>query len=215
MRIYRNGVGYLRGTAVAAILETMTTFHLVTNDRDPERRALILPGSNYVAQAPLLWYAEEVLGIHGWTTEAFVWNGTPESRTEVRMAYDMVLRQRTAVESGAMYCVVGKSLGTLVLPTAVDLEVPGVWLTPLLSEEQAEVELHASVREIGALGIPALFIGGTADPAWDGEIARGGGTVLEVPGATHRLEIPGDWRASLTILTGVASAIDNFVSGLE
>jgi len=201
-------------TAITAILVTMTTFHLVTTDRDPDRRALLLPGSNYMAQAPLLWYAEEVLGIHGWTTEAFVWNGTPESREEVRMAYDMVLRQRTAIESGATYLVVGKSLGTLVLPTAIDLEVPGIWLTPLLSKEQAEPELRASVRDIGALGIPGLFVGGTADPAWDGDIARSGGTVLEIPGATHRLEILGDWRASLTILTDVASAIDSFVSVL-
>ena len=192
----------------------MTTFYLVTNDRDPERRALILPGSNYTAQAPLLWYAEEVLGIRGWTTEALVWNGTPESRKEVRMAYDMVLRQRTAVESGATYLVVGKSLGTLALPTAADLEVPGVWLTPLLSEQQAESELRASIRDLSALNIPSLFVGGTADPAWDGDLARSGGTVLEVPGATHRLEIPGDWRASLTIMADVASTIDDFISAL-
>ena len=187
---------------------------MYTNDRDPDHRALLLPGAGYTTQGPLLWYAEQVLGAHGWTTEALAWNGNPESREEVRMAYDMVLRQRTAVESGATYIVVGKSLGTLALPTAVDLDVPGVWLTPLLSEEQAEPELRASVRDLSALGIPALFIGGTADPAWDGDLARSGGTVLEVPDATHRLEIPGDWRASLAILTDVASAIDSFVSAL-
>jgi len=186
----------------------------MTTDRDSDLRALLLPGAGYTTQAPLLWYAEQVLGSHGWTTEALVWSGNPDSREEVRMTYDMVLRQRTAVESGATYLVVGKSLGTLALPTAVDLEVAGVWLTPLLSEQQAEPELRASVRDLSALGIPALFVGGTADPAWDGDLARSGGTVLEVPGAIHRLEIPGDWRASLTILTDVASAIDGFVSAL-
>ena len=204
----------MRMGSSTAILMPMTNFSIMTHDRDPERRALILPGAGYTAQAPLLWYAEQVLGVHGWTTESLVWDGRPESREEVRMAYDMVLRQRAAVEAGATYVVVGKSLGTLVLPTAVDLEVPGVWLTPLLSEQQAEPELRASVRDLDALGIPALFVGGTADPAWDGDLARSGGTVLEIPGAIHRLEIPGDWRASLTVLTDVASAIDQFVSNL-
>ena len=187
---------------------------MYTNDRDTSRRALLLPGAGYTTQAPLLWYAEQVLGARGWTTEALAWNGSPESREEVRMTYDMVLRQRAAVESGATYLVVGKSLGTLVLPTAVELDVPGVWLTPLISEQQGETELRAAVRSLSGLGTPALFAGGTADPSWDGDLARSGGTVLEVPGATHRLEIPGDWRASLTVLTDVASAIDSFISTL-
>lgn len=128
--------------------------------------------------------------------------------------YDKILRRRTAVESEAKYLVVGKSLGTLALPTAVELRVPGVWLTPPISKLFGEPKLRSAVRSLSEAGVPAFFAGGTADVQWDGKLARRGGAVHEVQDANHFLEIPGDWHASLVSVTGVICAVDGFISTL-
>jgi hypothetical protein len=53
-----------------------------------------------------------------------------------------------------------------------------------------------------------------ADPHWDGDVARGtaGAQVLELEGADHSLQIPGDLAASLRLLGEVTSAIDRFLA---
>jgi hypothetical protein len=59
-----------------------------------------------------------------------------------------------------------------------------------------------------------LLIGGTSDPYWDGAAAAAtGAAVLEVPGADHSLERPGDLDATLAILAGVLSRVVAHLSG--
>ena len=58
---------------------------------------------------------------------------------------------------------------------------PAVWLTPLLN-------LPEFVELLRVRTAPALLIGGTDDPAWDGALARElSDDVLELPGADHGL----------------------------
>jgi len=84
--------------------------------------------------------------------------------------------------------VVAKSLGTLALPWAVERGLPGVWLTPLLREA-------AVVTAVGEARQPTLLVGGTADTHWQPpEVAGPGVTLMELPGADHGLQQPGDWR---------------------
>jgi len=110
---------------------------------------------------------------------------------------------------------VGKSIGSLVLPAAAELAVPGIWLTPLISETEGNPATRRALATIADTRLPTLLVGGTADVTRDGAAARRAGTVYEVARADHALEIPGDWQASLAALAQVATAVDGFVAALE
>jgi hypothetical protein len=87
--------------------------------------------------------------------------------------------------------VVAKSLGTLALPWAVENGLPGVWLTPLFRDVTVITAVEDAQQH-------TLLVGGTADPHWQVPAATGPGvTIIELPGADHGLQQPGDWRRSL------------------
>jgi hypothetical protein len=72
-------------------------------------------------------------------------------------------------------------MGTLAAADAADHGWPAIWLTPLLDNP----EIVAAMRRSAA---PALLIGGTDDPLWNGRIAREiSDDVLELEGADHGL----------------------------
>jgi hypothetical protein len=165
----------------------------------------VLPGSGYTAMGPLLWYARAALSDQGWTVRTLTWTATPSCES-ARAAYAEVLGD-DAPGGDALHLVVAKSLGTLAMPLAVRLGLPGVWLTPVLTSEQAP-----DVRETAAeLDENHLLVGGTADPLWDGELADGSeADVLEVENADHSLEVPHDRAENLAILDEVVTAIEEF-----
>ncbi len=67
------------------------------------------------------------------------------------------------------------------LTDAAEHAWPGIWLTPLLEDAESVVALRRRTA-------PALLIGGTADPMWNGRIAREiTDDVLELEGADHGL----------------------------
>jgi len=183
----------------------VSAYELHVTDADPERVVTVLPGSGYTAVAPLLWYARSALGDQGWTVRTLTWTATP-SFESARAAYAEVLGEDPSVED-TMHLVLAKSLGTLAMPLAVRLGLPGVWLTPVLTSDQAP-----DVRETAAeLDENHLLVGGTADPLWDGKLADGSeADVFEVENADHRLEVPYDRAENLAILDEVVSAIEDF-----
>ena len=109
--------------------------------------------------------------------------------------------------TGTRRVIVAKSLSCTAGPVAAAERVPAVWLTPLLIEPEV-------VAGFDTVTAPALLVGGTADPLWDGDTARGiaGVEVLELDGADHSLEVPGDLAASTLLLAEVATTIDEFVA---
>jgi pimeloyl-ACP methyl ester carboxylesterase len=130
------------------------------------------------------------------------WDIAPETTPEQAQRAVRLLKQAPLEGVRArIHLVVAKSLGTLLLPAAVRLELPGVWLTPLLTDPQvAEAARTAQV--------PCLLIGGTADPCWRGDVARGGDAeVLELDGAGHLLETGGDTDVSPGALRQVTAAV--------
>jgi predicted alpha/beta-hydrolase family hydrolase len=193
---------------------TEQPWQILVRDGDPDRVVLILPGQGYSAQGALLWYAATALTHAGWTVRTFVWDRPANGRAEAEQVYGQVVRDDVASTS-ATYLVVGKSLGTLVLPLALELGLPGVWLTPLLSAHGTR-EVREAAAALGADGAPpALLVGGTADGLWDSDVARASGAeVLEVLGADHSMEVAGDWRRSLEVLGRVTAAVESFATGL-
>ena len=185
----------------------MTTddFHLHEETGDPERIAIALPGQGYTAQGPLLSYATHALLDAGWTVRVLIWDVAPPRRAQE--VYSDTLRDTVRDHPEARHLVVAKSLGTLALPAAAELGMSGAWLTPLL-EGPAAPTLRPAIGELVAAGVPTLLAGGTGDSLWSTEHARASGAcVLDIDGADHALEVPGDWRASLHALDRVTTAV--------
>lgn len=197
------------------MLWSMVHYEVRSHSGDPNRVALILPGSGYTAQGALLSYAGQALRAAGWSSKTLVWDAEPEGLSEASAVYGDLVRELAATISGTRHLIVGKSLGTLVLPSALELSIPGAWLTPLISEHGVPEVRDAALGLTGS-GIPALLVGGTADMLWDSEVAsRSGAHVIEVSDANHSLEVPGDWRRSWAILGEVTAAVADLAAEVE
>ena len=172
---------------------------------DPERFAVVLPGARYLPAAPLLWFAREALQALGWSVLQVwdEWDRSVEAHQWVDQRLEGGLREVGLVPTRL---VVAKSLTTLALPAAVEQDLPGVWLTPLLNQEEVR----------GALAdctVPTLLVGGTGDPTWDSAFAAGLANVevLEIPGADHGLQQPGDPTGSIDSLRIITERLRRFL----
>jgi len=165
------------------------------------RPALLLPGQNFPADLPPLHYTTRTLLARGWTVHEVWWRSPEVGVTEwgLRQAARLVRETRPDL-------VVGKSLGSLGLPAAVEAGCAGAWLTPLLHRP-----------ELAALRLDGrhLLVGGTADPSWDSAVAAGSGAeVLELPGADHALAVA-DVAASIALVAEVQRRVDAFLTALD
>jgi len=177
------------------------TFYQGTNGRT----AVLLPGLSYSPNHPVLYYAREVLLVQGWSVKEVNWN--PEDI----VSEDAVIGRAKVVLAEVVDCnplVLGKSLGSLALPWVVQNGWSAIWLTPLLNRP----ELITALKNVTG---KTLLIGGTADNSWNSKVARESGQqVLEMPGADHGLEIPGNPLASIALLSELVETITLFVKNL-
>ena len=177
------------------------TFYQGTNDR----LAVLIPGRLYSPNYPVLYYARSVLLTQGWSVEEVWW------KPEDLVSQEAVIKKATATldkVANQNPLVVGKSFGSLVLPLAVKHGWPAIWLTPLL-------DIPELVDALKSVKSSSLLVGGTADDAWDGNVAKASGQqVLELPGADHSLEIPGDPLASVGLLKELVATMTLFVKSL-
>ncbi|WP_219412749.1 hypothetical protein [Pseudonocardia nigra] len=170
--------------------------------------ATLLPGRGYGPQAPLLYYARVLLRQRGWGVRVVQWDRVPGLDPADGTAVADAARALLADADPGRDLVVAKSLGSRALPAAAERGLRGVWLTPLLGVE--EVRRAAARAPAGT-----LLIGGGADPYWDRAAAASTGcTVVEVPGADHSLELPGDLDGTLTALAAVLARVGAHLDGL-
>ncbi|MCP4305486.1 MAG: alpha/beta hydrolase [bacterium] len=175
---------------------------------DSQRVGILLPGAGYLPAAPLLWFAREALLAQGWSVLQVWdrWDRSGEARQWVGDRFEAALEH---VGNLSDRLLITKSLTSFALPNAVELGLPGIWLTPLLNQPEVRTALAASA----ASAAPTLAIGGSADPTWDPEFATGltNVEVLEIEGADHGLQLPGDPLASIDALGLVTKTIGAFV----
>ena len=144
---------------------------------DPAHTAIALPGA-MLAGMPALWYAFELLYADGWRV-IHVWDEFLD-REQDPWEWSRARAEAAADHAGRMSLVIAKSLTTRAATVAAERSWPAVWLTPLFDEE--------TVEALRARTAPALFVGGTDDPMWDGALARElSSDVLELEGADHGL----------------------------
>lgn len=165
---------------------------------DAERAAIVLPG-RMLAGMPVNAYAIEGLRRHGLRVVQ-VWDEVLDDSVDPTTW--VVERAEAAVRyAGACTVIVGKSLGTRAAGIAGDNGWPGIWLTPLLKDDEI----------IGMLcrrTAPALLVGGTDDESWDGKLAcELSPDVLELSGADHGL-------AKIEHLPAIVDAVAAFAARL-
>jgi hypothetical protein len=164
----------------------------------------VLPGGRNGPHAPLCMYAADAAEARGARVRHVEWRPAYDPEVlPVEDAGPWVVAQLPDVMDGTL--LIGKSLGTNAASVAAERGLPAVWLTPLLTSAWVVEALRRATA-------PALLVGGTADPLWDGELARElSPHVLEVDGANHGMYVPGPLARSAAVLGEVATAVENFL----
>jgi pimeloyl-ACP methyl ester carboxylesterase len=176
----------------------------IRHERDADRCAVLLPGLFYPTRAPALWFAREAAMAQGWSAlEVLGEAGDHEDELgwERRCAESALEAAR-----GARVLVIGKSLASLLAGEISERDLPAVWLTPLLNQPSVIDGLARTRR-------PVLLVGGDSDPTWQPASVAAGRPIeaLELPGADHSLQVPGDLVASIGALGLLTEAIARFV----
>lgn len=168
---------------------------------------MLLPGTGYTTQRPLLHWAGALLRQRGWEVREVAWTVPEEAFEHPRTFVDRHLAE--AFDGpGDRRLIVAKSFGCFGLPWALEHGVPGAWLTPVLIDE--------GLRAAVASAPPRhLAIGGDADALWTTAGLEGAAAeIVTVPRADHSLEEPGDWEASLAAQRDVLRRVAAFVDAL-
>jgi pimeloyl-ACP methyl ester carboxylesterase len=171
-----------------------------------DRVAVMLPGRAYTTDHPLLFFAREVLRDMGWRVDEVSWPPEDLGSDSAIVGHGSRVLDSLA---GSQVLVIGKSLGSLLLPYTVEHALPAIWLTPLLTVS----DIADAARQFTA---PTLLVGGTADEMWDSQVAHDSGQpVLELPGGDHALLLDGDVGGSVAFLGELVTARRSFVDGLD
>ncbi|UKA49244.1 hypothetical protein LFT48_17675 [Arthrobacter sp. FW305-123] len=190
-------------------MESFTWAKTSQDDPGKTKVAVLLPGSGYPVEGPVLFWVGEMLGFLGWHVQAVRWTPDDSPGTAPHeFAAHAAQTAFAAAPDAEQRLIVAKSFSTLSIPWAEEARIPGIWLTPLLTDEKVRHSISASTKD-------DLFVGGSQDKLWDGgrrsELA---GTFVEVPGADHSLQIPDDWRASQQAQADVFARVEDFALGL-
>jgi hypothetical protein len=174
------------------------------NHADRPPLVLVLAGSGYGQQAPLLWWSREIAAAAGCEVVAPGWLVDDGAAADpvgfVEAAVDDALGERLPD------LVVAKSFGCFALPWAIRNGVAGTWLTPVLTHDEV-------ARSLADASDAHVAIGGGADAMWRPERASGTAARLQtVDGADHSLQVRGDWRRSQRLQADVLDVVEREIT---
>jgi hypothetical protein len=187
----------------------MRSFTWPGSDLASEKVAALLPGAGYTAHGPLLHGCAELLVERGWRVEAIEWTITDDDRSRGRAVAEEGLELAFSEATGtAQRLIVAKSFGTYALPSAVSADIPGVWLTPVLTDPDIRDALERAPSS-------HLAIGGSADSLWGPatELATAA-SLVTIPDADHGLEVSRDGRRSVEVHSTVFDRVHEWVAAL-
>ena len=188
-------------------------------------RVLVMPGTGYNCDRPLLYWAAQALAENGWRVDRMnVCNASDDLSVVtpvINGAIDgWVERVRTEDASGRLM-LIGKSLTTLTYPhVARAHQLPFALLTPVINPADFDptdqiIPVEEDGGDVAYPGPAPLICDGTDDPYNDP--AKGNkltSHVHEYPDANHSIEVPGHWRRSLDYLKEVTASVAQYAATL-
>lgn len=182
---------------------------------DSSKLALMFPGRGYNPHMPLLYYTTRFLVYMGWQVWE-VWYDYSRQSESIPSDLTKDVREALALSKGrfSQGLLIGKSLGTVALSLAYETRgferVPGLWLTPVMSNPK----VRACLLQPSA---PGLVVYGDQDPAADlslkGAIQRHL-QLVEFEGADHSLE-KNDMLGNLVVMQRYMEYLKRFLNQLE
>jgi pimeloyl-ACP methyl ester carboxylesterase len=164
--------------------------------------AVVVPGRRFGPGAPLLMFTGEVARSRGARVHRHEWTEKPPEGLDDPEPW---VRAQILPLPADEPLLIGKSLGTYAAALAAERDLPAVWLTPLLVHPPQVAALSRATA-------PFLLIGGSADPVWNGDVARRlTPHVFEIPGADHGMFVPGPVTATIAVLARVVEAMAEFL----
>lgn len=152
-------------------------------------RVLLMPGTGYNCDRPLLYWSAQALVEAGWRID----------RMNVRNASD--------------------DLSTVIPVPAVGDDIVAESEAPSVAEARAIIRAEQAGQSHAASsrysGPAPLICAGTADPFYDQARANAlTPHVHEYPDANHSIEVPGHWRRSLDYLKEVTASVAQYAATL-
>jgi hypothetical protein len=179
---------------------------------DGIREVLAIPGRIGGPFTPWLLYPCAAAEARGASIHRLEWTiDRDPAEFSAEQRADWVVEQVRPRLSGLSHpLLVGKSLGSHAAILAAELDLPAIWVTPLIVPGQGYSErITEALRRATA---PCLLIGGTADHSWDGALARElSPHVFEAEGADHGLSVPGPLANSLAVMGEMVTAVERFL----
>ncbi|ADD45854.1 alpha/beta hydrolase [Stackebrandtia nassauensis] len=175
-----------------------------------KRAAVLIPGAWGGQATPWMTYANAAASERGAEVHQIQWEPPQSLYTQPDTVLGWVREHVEPVMDGvdpvASTVVVGKSLGSNAAAIAAERRLPAIWLTPLLTVDRVAEALRGGKA-------PFLLVGGTADPSWDGKLARElTPHVCEIEGADHGFFRPGEPLArSAEVLALMGTAMETFL----
>ena len=185
----------------------MTRFVDHAADGTSVGRCIVLPGSQYTPDGPMLFFAAQVALMRGWDVRQ-VWWEVPQFSSDTEETTWVGSQLDAAVDGYTGHVmVVAKSLGTLAAPVAAARGYNAAWLTPLLTEPVVAEPL---------MSYPAaqLVVIGSSDPYFSQEVLDAlPGERLVVAG-DHILRVPGDAAAMLASHDSFVRSFDAWLTAV-
>ena len=204
----------------------------------PHGYALVMPGTGYTCDRPLLYWSAQMLAQTGWHVDLLNVHNTKDDLSEVTPVIETAIdewhaaaqaqaqAQAQAADAGLLQprmLLIGKSLTTLAYGHARKLGIPMALFTPVLNPAPFDpsgqrIAVPSREEDAGA-GVETarkpLICAGSADPYYDADRAHAlSEDVHEFPGANHSIEVPGDWQRSLEYLSGTVAALARYAAAL-
>ena len=173
----------------------------------PVGLCVVLPGSRYTPDGPMLFFAAQVALMRGWSVRQVWWDAPEGLSDDDDVAWVGSQLDEAAEDYAGRVLVVGKSRGTLAARTAAARGYAAAWLTPLLTEPVVAEPM---------LAYPAaqFVVIGSSDPYLSSDVLEAlPGTTLEVAG-DHILRVADDPAAMVASHERFVRAFDLWLTTL-
>ncbi|ANC76209.1 hypothetical protein ABE65_005045 [Fictibacillus phosphorivorans] len=212
-----------RSATISGYKNLKIPYVIQTKTDQPKGLAIMLPGIGYTVKSPLFHFSSgaflnkgyDVLHVnYPYYSSDYEGYSFEEITSALINDVSTVLNQVIDHSIYKSFYVLGKSFGTMAMPTALDRlptqNTKAIWLTPRLSSLPVYQTLRTCKQD-------SLCVIGDKDPFYDEEkinqiIDNSSIACMIHPTANHALEVDGDILSSIDMIKSVIKRIDDFIS---